>query len=237
MRTHAIAAVLAGLVFAGIAIEPSVAQTPSTHHHSFSGPVASRQTVAPHPALFQVRGRDLEHVALPRAGRKALPRVLGVRRRMRSAVHVDRALLQRPHHRDVPRDHVLGHRVHGTADAQVRRTARRVIRRVRLALAFGHGPFGRIPGIRAQPRRVVDRQTRVVADVGPGTALRQVLVESLAPHAGEIALRVRRRAYCRKRTKSGRLDCESQPPGRIVHRITSTGALPRAHLASGSGRI
>lgn len=37
MRIFVVAAALAGLGFAGVGIEPSLAQAPATHHHSFGG--------------------------------------------------------------------------------------------------------------------------------------------------------------------------------------------------------
>jgi len=37
MRTFVVAVVLAGFGFAGVWMEPSLAQTPATHHHSFGG--------------------------------------------------------------------------------------------------------------------------------------------------------------------------------------------------------
>jgi len=37
MRTVVVAAVLAGLSLAGVGMKPALAQTPHTHHHSFSG--------------------------------------------------------------------------------------------------------------------------------------------------------------------------------------------------------
>ena len=37
IRTLVVAAALAGFSFAGVGIEPSLAQTPATHHHSFGG--------------------------------------------------------------------------------------------------------------------------------------------------------------------------------------------------------
>ena len=67
------------------------------------GLVAARHAVAAEPAFLQVRGRHLEHVAFPLAGRETLPAVLRVRRWTRPAVHVDRTARQHPHQRGVPR--------------------------------------------------------------------------------------------------------------------------------------
>jgi hypothetical protein len=58
--------------------------------------VAERETVATDPPSFQVRGLHHQHVAVPLAGREALP---GVRRelgRVRPAVHPDLPLLLLP---------------------------------------------------------------------------------------------------------------------------------------------
>ena len=179
--------------------------------------VATRQTVASHPAFLQVRRRHLEHVSLPFARRKPLPAVLGIRRWLRAAVHVDRAVRQHPHEGDVPRDHVLRDRVDGTADAQGRRTARPVIGRVRLALPLRHRPFRRIPRVGAQACGVVDRQARVIADLGASSSFGQILVESLAPMAREIALPVRA-SDCAEAEQSGAHSQHARPA--LNHGIT-----------------
>ena len=53
------------------------------------GPIAARDAVAPDPVLFQVRGGNDQRIAVPLTGRKPLPGMPGVIRRMRPAIHPD----------------------------------------------------------------------------------------------------------------------------------------------------
>ena len=107
-------------------------------------------------------------------------------------------------------------------DAQTRGPSRRVVGRVRLALPLGDRPLRRIPRIRAQARGVVDGQAGVIADLGTGTPLGQLLVEALRPHPGEIHLCARRGA----RTERDQRDDDGNGCDGWRH----------FHLASGSGR-
>ena len=63
---------------------------------------------------------------------------------------------------------------------------------MRLALVLGQRQQRRVPAVGAQPRRVVDRQPGVVADVGARNALDLVFVEDRRPHAAQVDLRRRR---------------------------------------------
>jgi hypothetical protein len=159
-----------------------------------SGLLAPRNAVAPKPALLEMSGGHLEHVAFPLTGREALPRVLRVGGWTRTSVHVDHALRQHPHHRGVPRDYILRYGIHCARNPHAGRTAGGVVGRMRLALPLQHRPFARVPRIGSQTCGVVDRQSQVVADLGAGAALRKVFVESLSPAARELDVRESRGA-------------------------------------------
>src|SRR6266853_3098777 len=57
---------------------------------------------------------------------------------------------------------------------------------MRLALMFGQREDRRIPGVAVLPRRVVNREAQVVADVRPGNALGVILVKTRGPFAGQV---------------------------------------------------
>jgi hypothetical protein len=158
------------------------------------GAVAQHGAVAAHPACLEVGGTDHEDVAFPAPGGEALPGVRRIRRRVRPAVHPDVALLLLP--LDVgaqPHDLLTGV-VHVGRDAQVADAAEAVGGGVRLALVFRQRQQPGVPAVGAQPRRLVDRQARVVADVGSRNPLDLILMEDRRPHPREIDLRERRPA-------------------------------------------
>ena len=107
----------------------------------------------------------VRYVAVPFAGGKSLPGVRGVGRRMRTAVHPDGALGRLPGNVGVIGDQLLRVAVHFLPDAQVGGSAPGVVGRVRAALILGQREQRRIPAIAAQARRVVDRQSEIVADI------------------------------------------------------------------------
>ena len=156
--------------------------------------VAHRQAVAANPALLDVRRVDDQHVAEPFAGGKALPGVRGDRGRMRAAVHVDRPRLIVGADVMLDRDELLRVRVPIFPDAEVQRTAIDVGRDVHAALLFRQRDPRRIPAVGELPRRRVDRQAEIVAEVGARNALRKVFLVPRAPGPREIGLRERRRA-------------------------------------------
>ena len=64
----------------------------------------------------------------------------------------------------------------------------RVVSRMRNALMLGHGPQRCAPAVAAQPRRIVDRQSLVFADVGTTAAFGRILMLTRRPPAIEIDL-------------------------------------------------
>ena len=156
------------------------------------GLVAARDAVAADPPHLQMRGRHRQHVAVPLAGREPLPRVRGVLGRMRTAVHPDRPLGLLPRDVRVVRDELLRGAVELAPDAQVRGAARRVVGGVRLALVLGQREDRCVPAVAVQAARLVDRQAEIVADVGPGNALRLILVKPRGPLARQIGADGRR---------------------------------------------
>ena len=84
-------------------------------------------------------------------------------------------------------------RIHDGIDAQVGESTHRVVGAVRPALVLAHhrNPIG-VVAVGPQPRGVVDRNAGVVAKLGTGNAVGQILVVKGRPVAGEIDLRPRR---------------------------------------------
>ena len=155
------------------------------------GHVAPRQAVAPHVPFLEVRRLDREHVAVPGASGESGPRVRRIRRRMGTAVHVDRAV-HRSQPLGVPCRHLTRYRVDLLPDAQGRRAAPDVVGRMRTALPLGQRLDGRFPRRRTQPRGVADRNTKVIPELRPRHALGFVFVEPRRPFTGEVDA-VRRR--------------------------------------------
>ena len=67
-------------------------------------------------------------------------------------------------------------------------------RDVHTALLFRQRDAGRVPAVGELPRRRVDRQAEIVAEVGARNALRKVFLVARPPGPREIGLRERRRA-------------------------------------------
>ena len=86
------------------------------------------------PTLLDVSGRDLEHSALPLAGRKSHPRVRGLLGRMWPAVEPDRSLLRIGAEEVLDGDHRLRARIDFLGDANADRPTVDVRRDVRAAL-------------------------------------------------------------------------------------------------------
>ena len=121
--------------------------------------VATRYAVAANPAVLQVRGCDDQDVALPLAGRESLPSVWGVRGRMRSTIHIDRALWSLPRNVGVPGDQLLRRGIDFLPDPQICGAAWTIIGRVGLALMFRQGEQGGVPRVGAKSCRVGDGET------------------------------------------------------------------------------
>ena len=160
--------------------------------------VTARNPVAANPSHLQMRGRHRQHIAVPLACRKALPRVRGVLGRVRTAVHPDGALGLLPGNVRVEGDQLLRRSVELAPDAQVRGAAGRVVGRMRLALMLGQREDRRVPAVGVQACRLVDRNPQVVADVRTGNALRLILVKPRRPLTREIGADDRARRSLRE---------------------------------------
>lgn len=117
--------------------------------------IAMDDPIAPNVPSLQMRGLDGEDPTFPLARRKPRPSMRGIGGRMRTPIHPDHP--RRPPEGSVNgvADDVLRDRVCFFRNAQVRRTAKRISRRMRIALPLRHRYQIRVPTIRAQPQRVV----------------------------------------------------------------------------------
>ena len=155
---------------------------------------ARRDTVALDDAVLHVRGRDRQAVSRRPSGREALPHVLGVRRGVRPAVHPDDAIVATEHAFERVGDQLVRDRI----DALVMRMLgpgprMKYTRRMRLRHSFRQSEDRRVPVRRLLPRGVVDGQTGVVAELGAGSAMRLVLVDTRCPFTGDVDLLLRER--------------------------------------------
>src|SRR3970040_1433281 len=130
--------------------------------------VRDEQTVAPNPSRLEVGGLDHEHLALPSAGRKSLPRVRGVRGRMRTAVHPDIPLLLLPLDVGVELDDGLGLLVDLCGDAEIADAAEAIGGGMGLALMLWQRQERGVPTVGAKPQGVVDREPSIVSDIWAG---------------------------------------------------------------------
>ena len=147
---------------------------------------------------FEMSGGDREHVAFELTGRKSLPGVSGIVGRMRPAVHPDGPFGSFPRNVRVIRNQLLRLPVHFLPYSKVGGPAPCVVGRVWLALMFRQRQQRCIPGIRAQPRRIVDGQAQIIADLRTGDALRLIFVKPGSPFPRRIKLG-KRGQPCRQR--------------------------------------
>ena len=118
---------------------------------------------------------------------------------MRTPVHPDRARLLVGADVVLDRDELLRVRIALFPDPELQRTSIYVGRDVHLALMLGQRQSRRIPAERPLPRAVGDRQAEIVAELGAGNALGLIFIESGAPAARQVNLRV-----CRRRCRDDR---------------------------------
>ena len=111
---------------------------------------------------------------------------------MRPAVHVDRPLLVERADAVLDGDQLPRPWRALVEDGDVGGAAVDVRRDVDAALLFRHGDTRRIPAFRVAARAIGERQAGVVAELGAGHALAEVLLIPGRPGAGEIDLRGRR---------------------------------------------
>ena len=125
---------------------------------------------------------------------------------MLAAVEPDRAFLLLEVHAQVDREHALRQRIEDLLDAHVRQAAHRVVAAVRPALILGDdGDSIAVVRVAAQAAGVVQRDARVVAELGARQPLGLILVEQRRPVAGEIDLCVGAAARERRRQARARL--------------------------------
>src|SRR5262249_13725405 len=100
------------------------------------GAIAQRKAVAPHPSNLEMCGAHHEYGSLPASGRKPLPGVGDVIRRMWTAVHPDLALLLHPLNLRIDLAEPLRGIVEVRCDAEIADAAESVGRWVWFALMF-----------------------------------------------------------------------------------------------------
>src|SRR6185436_5042815 len=130
------------------------------------------------------------------------------RRWMRTAVEPDRPLLRVGAEEMLDGDRVLRGWIAFFGDPHANRPAIDVRRDMRAALLLGLRETRRVPTVRVLTRGGVDRQAKVVGEVGARAALWLILVEDAVPVAVEEALRAGR---CREQRNDDRR-CENGPP-------------------------
>ena len=154
--------------------------------------IALRQSVSPQPALLEMRRLHLERLPDETSRREAHPRVRRPRRRMRTAVHPDRAV---PFERlvvPVNRDEPLRVRIALLPGARVADRADGVRRDVAVALMMTERDARGVVRQREQPCGFVDRKAAVVAELRARAPFERVFVERRGPVAGDVESRSRR---------------------------------------------
>ena len=143
---------------------------------------AARDAVALDDPVLHVRRRDGQLIAVDAARRESVPGVLRVLGRVRPAVHPDDAIVTPEHTLERVRDQRLRHRIVDLVDPHVRAgTAHEVLRRVRFRHLLGQREDGRVPARGFLADGLVDRQARVVAELGAGSAMRLIFVHAGGP--------------------------------------------------------
>ena len=154
--------------------------------------VAARDAAAAIELFLDVRRLDGEDVAVPLTGREAHVRVRHVCRRMRAAVHPDRAVLLVCAVVDAVRDDHLRGRILLFPDPKLVRAAVDVRDVVRLALVLEHRDARDVERLRVLARRVVQRHAGEIALHVAGHAVALVLVIAARPLADDADLRAHR---------------------------------------------
>ena len=137
--------------------------------------IARRNIFAPMPALFDVRGRDRQHVPVPDAGRKPHPGVRRVFGRMRASVHPDRPALLVRTDGLVDRDELMRDGISFLPNPHLERAAMDVFHDVNLALMLRQRETSRTVRQSPLPRVIVDRKADEFDQRRPGSALRFIL--------------------------------------------------------------
>ncbi len=124
-----------------------------------------------------MRRLDREHVALVHASREPSPRVRRRISRMRTAVEIDRSLCIVETDARMERENALFQRIDLGSDPHVGQPTHAVVGGMltTLVLADCGDPIC-IVTVSAQPRCVVDREAKIVAELRPGQSLGTILV-------------------------------------------------------------
>ena len=141
---------------------------------------------------LHVGRRDLQDVADPLTRREAVPGVFGVDRRVRPAIHPDRAVGIAEEPGDRVRADLVRERVEQLRHAEVRtRSAHGVLRGVRSGLLFGLRQDRGIPRLRLQLASLVQWEPGIVTELGARNAVHLILVRGAsAPFTGQVDLGV-----------------------------------------------
>ena len=192
-------------------------------HHAVR---ARRRAVPLNDALLHVRGRHDELTVLPHAGGEAVPRVLGVFGRMRTAVHPHDAIGAAEAAGDRVRDQLLRDRIENRQDAERRlRSAHPVLRRMCLRLTLRLRQDRRIPRFGLLTIGGIDRQARIVAKLRTRATMRLVFVDDRRPIAGEM--RADHWTACRRLGHHARIQHDKPGRRRATHRTTVSQPLLR----------
>src|SRR5277367_250373 len=158
----------------------------------YDGIRAARNSVSSDPTFFQVVGCNCESIPLPFPGGKSLPCVMRVGRGMRASIHVNCLLGRLPGDVGVISDEFLGLWVHLLPDSEQRRSSPRVVGGMWPALVLRQLQQSGNPRIPSEARRIVNGQSKIVADFGAGNSFRFVFVKTIFPFAARIGLGERR---------------------------------------------
>src|SRR5439155_7622102 len=138
--------------------------------------VTLRKAILLDVALFEMSRRYLQHVSDPFSGGETNPRVWRRLRRMRTTVHVNnarsRALTLRVYDARLNRD-----RIDFFPDTNAARAAPAIEGIVRPALPFRQSERRREPRIRSHASGGVDGISGIIAEIGPGAAIRVVFMQ------------------------------------------------------------
>src|SRR5688572_20359001 len=156
--------------------------------------IAARYAVSTDPSLLQMSRPNFQNLAYPFTGGEALPGMWSQFIRMRPSIHVDPAFRRLPHYVSAPGNQLPGYGIDLFPDLKVCGSARRIIRRVRLALMFRNGKNIGVPGIGHCSSGVVDGKSGVISKLRPGEPLGLIFVILRSPFSGKIDLCKRRNA-------------------------------------------
>src|SRR5215472_4556429 len=128
------------------------------------------------PSLLYMARRYRQNVAFPFTGGKAHPSMSGVIGRMRTAIHINRAVLLVGADVLPQRNDLLGLRVALFPDTNAKRATVNIANGVNLALVLWEGKAVGGPAQRPLTRGLADRQAKIIDQIRTRAALRLVFV-------------------------------------------------------------